>query len=106
MQSICFLLTGVVVLRHEGEHSRSGETQSHQEDQSGEKENIKALYIDTVVDGSVVMQRQKPLDAELLKDLRGLGKPLSFDGNETEHSGQKGPWNPDEPRQHSLSFNN
>ena len=37
------------------------------------------------------MQRQKPLDAELLKNLRGLGKPLSFDGNDTEYSGQKVP---------------
>ena len=25
------------------------------------------------------------LDAELLKDLRGLGKPLSFDGNDAEY---------------------
>ena len=25
------------------------------------------------------------LDAELLKDLRGLGKPPSFDGNDAEH---------------------
>ena len=27
----------------------------------------------------------EPLDAELLKDLRGLGKPLSFDGDDTEY---------------------
>ena len=27
----------------------------------------------------------EPLDAELLKDLRGLGKPLSFDGNDAEY---------------------
>ena len=27
----------------------------------------------------------KPLDAELLKDLRGLGKPPSFDGNDAEY---------------------
>ena len=26
-----------------------------------------------------------PLDAELLKDLRGLGKPPSFDGNDSEY---------------------
>ena len=26
----------------------------------------------------------EPLDAELLKDLRGMGKPPSFDGNGTE----------------------
>ena len=26
----------------------------------------------------------EPLDAELLKDLRGLGKPPSFDGNDAE----------------------
>ena len=29
------------------------------------------------------------LDAELLKDLRGLGKTPSFDGNDTEYSGKK-----------------
>ena len=27
----------------------------------------------------------EPLDAELLKDLRGLGKPPSFDGNDAEY---------------------
>ena len=27
----------------------------------------------------------EPLDAKLLKDLRGLGKPPSFDGNDAEH---------------------
>ena len=27
----------------------------------------------------------EPLDAELLKDLRGLGKPPSFDGNDSEY---------------------
>ena len=27
----------------------------------------------------------EPLDAELLKYLRGLGKPLSFDGNDAEY---------------------
>ena len=27
----------------------------------------------------------EPLHAELLKDLRGLGKPLSFDGNDAEY---------------------
>ena len=27
----------------------------------------------------------EPLDAELLKELRGLGKPLSFDGNDAEY---------------------
>ena len=27
----------------------------------------------------------EPLDAGLLKDVRGLGKPPSFDGNETEY---------------------
>ena len=27
----------------------------------------------------------EPLDAELLKDMRGLGKPLSFDGNDAEY---------------------
>ena len=27
----------------------------------------------------------EPLDAELLKDLRGLGKPLSFDGSDAEY---------------------
>ena len=27
------------------------------------------------------------LDAELLKDLRGLGKPPSFDGNDAEYEG-------------------
>ena len=27
----------------------------------------------------------KPLDAELLEDLRGLGKPPSFDGNDAEY---------------------
>ena len=26
----------------------------------------------------------EPLDADLLKDLRGLGKPSSFDGNDTD----------------------
>ena len=36
-------------------------------------------YTDKVVDVSVMMQRQNLLDAKLLKDLRGLGKPLSFD---------------------------
>ena len=35
-------------------------------------EHIKIPYIDKVVDGSVVIQRQKPLNAEPLKDLRGL----------------------------------
>ena len=44
---------------------------------------IKIPYTDKVVDGSVVMQRQKPLDAELLKDLRGVGKPFSFDGDKS-----------------------
>ena len=29
----------------------------------------------------------EPLDAELLKDLRGLGKPPSFDGNDSEYQG-------------------
>ena len=47
-------------------------------------------YTDKVVDVSVVMQRQKTLNAELLKNLRGLSKPLSFDGNDTEYSEQKG----------------
>ena len=27
----------------------------------------------------------EPPDAELLKNLRGLGKPPSFDGNDTEY---------------------
>ena len=27
----------------------------------------------------------EPLDAELLMDLRGLGKPFSFDGNDAEY---------------------
>ena len=27
----------------------------------------------------------EPTDAELLKDLRGLGKPSSFDGNDAEY---------------------
>ena len=27
----------------------------------------------------------EPLDAELLKDLRGLGKPPSFAGNDTDY---------------------
>ena len=27
----------------------------------------------------------EPLDAELLKDLKGLGKPPSFDGNDAEY---------------------
>ena len=27
----------------------------------------------------------EPLDAELLKDLRGLGKPPSFDGNDAQY---------------------
>ena len=27
----------------------------------------------------------EPLDAELLKDLRGLGKPPSFDGNDSKY---------------------
>ena len=27
----------------------------------------------------------EPLDAELLKDLRGMGKPPSFDGNDAEY---------------------
>ena len=29
--------------------------------------------------------RTESLDAELLKDLRGLGKPPSFDGNDAEY---------------------
>ena len=29
----------------------------------------------------------EPLDADLLKDLRGLGKPLTFDGNDAEYQG-------------------
>ena len=45
----------------------------------------------------------EPLDAELLKDLRGLGKPPSFDGNDAEYQrlSLQLP-NPHEPR-HSLS---
>ena len=27
----------------------------------------------------------EPLDADLLKDLRGLGKPPTFDGNDAEY---------------------
>ena len=37
-------LTDVVVLRHEGEHSRSGETQSHQEDQSVERAHQDSVH--------------------------------------------------------------
>ena len=31
------------------------------------------------------VEMAEPLDAQLLKDLRGLGKPLSFDGNDAEY---------------------
>ena len=46
----------------------------------------------------------EPLDAELLKDLRGMGKPPTFDGNDAEYQDFlfQHP-NPHEPRQHSLS---
>ena len=80
MQSICFL-TEVVVLRHEGEHSRSGETRIIKKINQV-NEHIQIPYEDKVMDRSVAMQRQEPLDADLLKDLR-------FDGNDTEYSGQK-----------------
>ena len=43
VQSICFL-TDVVVMRHEGEHSRSWETQSHQKDQSGEQAHQDSVH--------------------------------------------------------------
>ena len=70
-----------MVLRHEDEHSRSGETRIIK-NINQVKEHIQILYEDKVGDGSVVMQRQEPLDAELLKNLR-------FDGNDTEYSGRK-----------------
>ena len=46
----------------------------------------------------------EPLDAELLKDLRGLSKPPSFEGNDAEYQDFRFQLpNPHEPRQHSLS---
>ena len=44
-----------------------------------------------------------PLDAELLEDLRGLGKPPSFDGNDAESRLSLQLLNPHEPRQCGLS---
>ena len=79
MQSIFFLT--VVVLSHEGRHSRSGETRIIKKINQV-NEHIKIPYIDKIADVSVAMQRQEPLDADLLKDLR-------FDGNASEYSGQK-----------------
>ena len=43
------------------------------------------------------------LDAELLKDLRGLGKPPSFDGNDAEYQDFRFSFRIHMPRQHSLS---
>ena len=49
----------------------------------------------------------EPLDAELLKDLRGVGKPPSFDGNDAEYQefSLQLP-NPHEPHQCGLSHVN
>ena len=70
-----------MVLSHEGKHSRSGETRIIKKI-SQVNEHIKIPYIDKIADVSVAMLRQEPLDANLLKDLR-------FDGNDSEHLGQK-----------------
>ena len=43
------------------------------------------------------------LDAQLLKDLRGLRKPLSFDGNDAEYQDFRFSLRIHMPRQHSLS---
>ena len=42
-------------------------------------------------------------DAELHKDLRGLGKPLSFDENDAEYQDFRFSFRIHMPRQHSLS---
>ena len=80
MQSICFLIE-VVVLSHAGKNSRSGETRIIKKINQV-NEHIKIAYDDKIVDVSVAMQRQEPLDADLLKDLR-------FGGNDSVFSGQK-----------------
>ena len=75
VQRICFLMK-VEVLRHGGEHSRSGETRIIKKINQV-NEHIQISYDDKIVHGSFVMLRQEPLDAELLKNLR------------FEYSGQK-----------------
>ena len=80
VQSICFL-TEVLMLRYERERSRSGESIIIKKINQM-NEHIQIPYDDKFVDGSVVMQRQEPLDVELLKNVR-------FDGNDTENSEQK-----------------
>ena len=69
------------MLSHEGKHSRSGVTRIIKKINQV-SEHIKIPYIDKIADVSVPMQRQEPLDTDLLEDLR-------FDGNDSEYSGQK-----------------
>ena len=75
------LASATVVLSHEGKHSRSGETRIIKKINQV-NEHIKIPYDDKIADVSVAMQRQEPLDADLLKDLR-------FGGNDSAFSGQK-----------------
>ena len=69
------------MLSREGKHSRRGETRIIKKINQVNV-HINIPYIDKIADVSVAMQRQEPLDADLLKDLR-------LDGNDSEYSGQK-----------------
>ena len=71
----------MVVLSHEGKHSRSGETRIIKKINQV-NEHIKIPYDNKIADVSVAMQRQESLDADLLKGLR-------FDGSDSEYSGQQ-----------------